>query len=272
MSKTKWIDPYVYPGTNTLINKFDIKDSNKLQELEAIFFLSKKSDPLPSGNFDFKHLKAIHNHYFGDVYSWAGKERTINIAKGDSHFAHTQYITSEITKLFTKLKNDNHLQNFPQNDFSEKLSYYFNEVNAIHPFREGNGRTQRAFFSALADKSGYYLDWTAIKQEKYIEANISGFIHGDYDAMTNIFKQIISPLKMPKIESPDTPLQKINWSNNTKNIAITPSQRAYYDSRYTQIVKEYEQGEFNRNNLSNSRNKESDIASKLQKSDKEIEV
>lgn len=202
MSKNKLsADPALYPESSVLINKFDIRDQDSLQQMEGFIFGIKTLEPLPLGNFDYDHLKSIHKHFFADVYSWAGQERTIDIAKGDCYFGHKQYITNELNKLFKKLQADNLLSNCPQEEFCKKLSYYFNEINAAHPFREGNGRTQRAFCDLLAQQSDYHINWNKMDQDEYMQASISGFLQGDYIAMENIFKKIITQLhKVHKID------------------------------------------------------------------------
>lgn len=189
-------DPYVYPGTEILINKLGIKDADKLQEVERGFYLEKSYEPLPKGNFDYTHLKAIHKHFLGDIYEWAGKERTIDIAKGNSYFAHNAYIASAITKQFDKLKKDNYLKNLDKEIFTEKAASYFNELNAAHPFREGNGRTLRAFFDLLSDKAGYKLTWSNVNEKEYIDASIKGF-EGHDEAMKKVFDKIAEPLGQP---------------------------------------------------------------------------
>lgn len=210
MPETK--DPYVYPGTSTLINKFDIQDPSKLQELEGTLFVLKSAEPLPAGNLDYNHLKAIHKHYFGDIYAWAGEERTVDIAKDNSYFAHTAYITPTLTKLFNQLKAENYLHQLPADKFCEKLSFYFNEINAAHPFREGNGRTQRAFCDVLAERAGFKLDWTHVNQAEYMRASVAGFIHGDYEPMSAIFKQVASSLEQ------NLTLEARQLSAETKNL------------------------------------------------------
>lgn len=110
-----------------------------MQEIEGFIFGLKNREELPRGNFDYAHLQAIHRHFFYEIYEWAGKERTIDIAKGDSYFCHQQYITKELDKLFSKLKTDNYLREFSLNDFCKKLSFYFNEINAAHPFKKQGG-------------------------------------------------------------------------------------------------------------------------------------
>ncbi len=187
-------DPYVYPGTTVLINHFNIRDQEELAYKEGAIFVMQSREALPSGNLDYAHLKAIHHHFFHLIYAWAGQERTVDIAKGESYFANKQFITSEITKLFDKLKQDHFLAGLNQSNFCTKLSYYFNELNAIHPFREGNGRTQRAYCDLVAKKAGFILDWTKIETTHYIDASIKGF-NGNYEAMNILLQKMVSPLK-----------------------------------------------------------------------------
>jgi cell filamentation protein len=218
-------DPYLYPNSSVLINKFGLKNQDALQEVEGFIFGLKNQEELSHGNFDYAHLQAIHHHFFGDVYEWAGKERTVDIAKGNSYFCHKQYISKELDKLFSKLKADNYLRELPLNDFCKKLSFYFNEINAAHPFREGNGRVQRAFCDALAKQAGYVLDWTRVNTEKYLQASIAGFLHSNYDLMESILKDItirnhVLTLKYETLELEENIIQLLKEYVN-KQIELT---------------------------------------------------
>lgn len=187
-------DPYVYPSTGVLINQFGIQDAAALQEIEGVIFALKSTESLPSGHFDYAHLKAIHRHFFGDIYAWAGQQRTVNIIKGDSYFGHAAYIGNELDKLFLKLKNEDYLTKLRPHDFCDRLSFYFNHINAAHPFREGNGRTQRAFCDRLAEHAGYKLDWRSLDPNVYLNASIAGFIQVNDEPMSAAFKQIITEI------------------------------------------------------------------------------
>ncbi|NNM59058.1 MAG: hypothetical protein HKM04_04520 [Legionellales bacterium] len=192
MPKHNEVDLYVYPGTTVLINLHGIRDQEKLDQYELMLYTAQVNEPLPRGQLDYAHLKAIHHHFFGTLYAWAGQERTVDIAKGDTLFAHYPYIASASQKLFSQLNNELFLRSLDKGDFCERLSYYFNEINAIHPFREGNGRTQRAFCDLLAKQANYTLDWTKTTTIDYIQASIEGF-QGNYVAMQTIFERITSP-------------------------------------------------------------------------------
>lgn len=187
------VDPYLYPGTETLINRLNLRDPAKLQDTEALIFYVKSQKPTPAGQFNYDHLKAIHKHFFSDLYHWAGQERTIDIIKSHSHFARKEYIAKELNKLFSTLQQENYLQGLDKATFCQKLAHYFNEINAAHPFREGNGRTLRAFSDQLASQAGYSLSWKNVDCDEYINANILGF-NGDNSAMEAVLQKITSQL------------------------------------------------------------------------------
>ena len=207
-------DPYLIPSTCTLINKFGIRDAAKLQDLEsAIYIRFNVASLLPKGDLNYMHLKNIHRHLFGKLYDWAGQERTVGIIKGHSHFVRKEFIAKESNKLFLKLKSDRYLQNLNHTDFCRKLSFYFNEINAAHPFREGNGRTLRAFFDALSERTGYRLVWEKLNVKEYTQANISGF-NGDYAPLAKLFEKIAIPLV--RSQEPKLPLKPV-FSDGVKN-------------------------------------------------------
>ena len=141
-------DPYADPATGVLHNKLGLSTAEELEAAEreithaALIFL-KESPVQPS--YDLAHLRAIHLRIFGDIYDWAGQLRTVAIAKG-SWFCLPQYIESSAAETFRALHGESLLRGLPRGVFTERLTYYLGEVNAIHPFREGNGRAQRAFF------------------------------------------------------------------------------------------------------------------------------
>jgi cell filamentation protein len=183
------IDPYVYPNTHVLINKLNIRDPIQLERVELDLFAANFFKPSPKGNFDYDHLKKLHHHLFKDLYSWAGEERTVSISKGDTLFAIPHRIAHCVNHLFSSLLRDNHLKNLSIQLFTQKAAHYFNEINAVHPFREGNGRTLRLFFSELGNHAGYLIDWKAVDANLYLKASIQGF-HQNDALMIEIFQKI----------------------------------------------------------------------------------
>lgn len=190
---------YCYPNTDVLINKFGIQNNEILNDIERKVTTSKefelKQHPI-KGSFDIKHLQSIHKALFGDLYSWAGKLRDVNIAK-TRMFCLSQHIPAMAEDIFGKLKNDKLLAGLKQSDFIDKLSYYMGEVNALHPFREGNGRTQRHFFTQLAEQAGYSLDFSKTDRQTLLEADIEA-MDGKYNKLKNVLSACLEPIQIEK--------------------------------------------------------------------------
>lgn len=179
---------YCYEGTNTLINKLDIKNRKLLEKYEksttALKLLSLEKQGV-SGNFDINHFINIHKFLFDEIYPFAGLFRTENIAKDEFRFAEWEYIESELNRLLNNLKNEKYLENLDKNTLAEKLAYYAAELNVLHPFREGNGRVIREFIRQLALKNGYYLNFNSVSTEDLLNASIKSIV--DTTDLTNIF-------------------------------------------------------------------------------------
>jgi cell filamentation protein len=166
---------YCYPGTDVLINKLNIKDNQLLSEAERKIVLTKSYELRKNskiGNFDLDHFLKIHEFLFEDIYPFAGKFRNENIAKGYFSFAEWQYIEPEIKRLFDKLKAENYLQGKSREELVKGLAYYLSELNVLHPFREGNGRTIREFIRELAFFNGYVLDLQNTTSEELLKASV----------------------------------------------------------------------------------------------------
>ena len=142
-----------------------------------------------NGKLDFSYFKHLHFYIFQDIYGWAGKTRTVNISKG-SPFCLCQFIDDQAIELFQKLERENYLVD--AENIAERLSFYLSELNAIHPFREGNGRAQRMFIEILADRAGYEVDFSEVTAEEMIEASYQSF-NQNYDPMNAIMRRITIP-------------------------------------------------------------------------------
>ncbi len=168
------MDPYVYPETNVLRNLRDIRDAGQLSRFEAIATTRRtvelEHEPI-QGNFDAQHIRAIHHYIFQDVFEWAGEFRTVNIFKSGDPFAFHQHIGSCLDTLCTELQREGHLSGYNLERFAPRGAHYFGEINAIHPFREGNGRTQREFIREICLRNGLTFDWSRVSREEMIEAS-----------------------------------------------------------------------------------------------------
>lgn len=189
-------DPYVYPGSNVLKNLAGIQDHARLQQFEAISTADRLSElsikPVP-GLFDLPHLKHIHRHIFQDVYAWAGEFRTIDIRKeAEFWFCRQQFIESSLKNLFNKLSSENNLKGATPLQFGSRAGHYLCEINAVHPFREGNGRAQREFIRELGLNAGLHVDWMRVTRDEMYAASITGFQKGDSRPMEALITKIVS--------------------------------------------------------------------------------
>ena len=185
-------DPACYSGTNILINKLEIRDADELANVEKVLTELRVALFEPNfSSFDLAALQSIHCYLFQDIYPWAGQLRSVDISKGNTRFCSTNYIEKESNKLLQKLAKENYLNNLPLSVFVEKIADYYCELNVIHPFREGNGRTQRIFFELISLNAGYELKWSNIEKDEWINANIAGYI-GDLFPLHILFNKIIS--------------------------------------------------------------------------------
>lgn len=213
-------DPYVYAGTDVLINNYGIKDNATLSRVEAHAYTKVAMEGIPKGDFSLDHLKNTHKALFGEVYPWAGEIRTVDISKGDTLFCRNEFIQSEATRLLRELKSEHFLAEHKNNPdkMAERLAHYFAEINAIHPFREGNGRTNREFIRQLAEHNGMNLDFQKINREQNIQASIAS-THFDNRQLENLFKNALTPLMQQdkSIEVNNTTL-KITKETTTQEV------------------------------------------------------
>jgi cell filamentation protein len=166
---------YVYPGTDVLINVPGIRDAEQLKRFEAIVTKERLAQlalqPVQEV-FNLEHLKSIHHYIFKDVYPFAGKLREEDIAKDYFTFAPTQFIEPSANDLFRQLRTEGFLKGLDQDAFADRAAHYMAEINVLHPFREGNGRTQREFVRQVAQNAGYDLDWSRVETDRAFQASV----------------------------------------------------------------------------------------------------
>ena len=187
-------DFYCYPETSVLMNKFDIRDYEALQEIERDIsyakIISLGANPI-KGVFDLKYLQKIHKYVFEDVYSWAGKIRGGKFfTKGDTMFCVADMIPAFADNIFSKLRGEKWLRGIGRKAFIERLAYYMGEVNALHPFREGNGRAQRVFFEELARRAKFGLNFGQVKPGDLLEADIAAY-NKNYTLLIGLLEKML---------------------------------------------------------------------------------
>ena len=185
-------DPNCYKGTNILKNYEGIQDFDHLQSFELAMVSYRLEQDLPQGNFDINHILKVHHHLFQDVYPFAGKIRKVRIAKNGNSFCYPEYIETELAKIVSQLSLIK--ENIPNNidELAKQLASVLSNLNAIHPFREGNGRTQTVFISMFSDFIGYPWDFERLEAETYLNAMVSSFA-GDESLLRLQIKGLISP-------------------------------------------------------------------------------
>ncbi|MCR5272426.1 MAG: Fic family protein [Lachnospiraceae bacterium] len=189
---------YCYPGTNVLKNKLNIRDAAELFEAEkklTSIRLEELQDRPVTGRFGFAHLKKIHGYIFQDVYDWAGKERTVEISKSDSLFCTLRCMKSYADTVFAKYFPECYKNKDSIEDFVEAFSNNYGDLNALHPFREGNGRAQREFARMICLKCGYAFDLSCTTHKKMVSASQISLRTNDNGPLKEIFKNAIMPLE-----------------------------------------------------------------------------
>ncbi len=184
-------DPHSQDGHPCPRNRFGFADYAKLQIIEAPF-VAKRGGELEdigiTGTFDPAHLRAIHKYLFQDVFPWAGDFRVVNISKGNSMFGPALHIVGALTDVLAKLKAESFLVELAPQAFAARAAFYLGEINAIHPFREGNGRAQREFLRQLALHAGHPLSWAGFTQAEMVEASIRSHTRGDNTQLAAIIE------------------------------------------------------------------------------------
>ena len=192
------IDPIsanCYPGTTILVNKFDIRDEEKLNEIESVISAARSAEWLnvpKTATFDFDHYRAIHQFLFSDLYEWAGEVRAVDISKKGTSFVSAECIKDQAGLIFKRLQDINCFKGLSRGEFIEEIVDFYCVTNMLHPFREGNGRTQRVFLTQLIRNAGYEINFADMDTDLLMIATIQS-AQGVTDLLKHIFTESILP-------------------------------------------------------------------------------
>lgn len=193
-SMSDFVDPYIDQETGILRNLLGAKTWKELQRAEAdIISVSQIAlANIPRTN-NLSELKTIHKALFGKIYDWAGQLRTVDIRKGSEEYflSFTEFDTGT-TYVFEELRKENYLKGLDQKEFVNKLAYFYEQLNFIHPFREGNGRTQRVFWSRVAKDAGYIINWKDVVGDELDKASQIGREQNNIKPLIEMFDRIVS--------------------------------------------------------------------------------
>ena len=185
-------DPYVYPGTTLLRNRLGTTDPDYLDKQERGLVVLRSRRGVPRGSFDLAHLRAIHHHLFQDVYGWAGELRTVEISKGRQQFQFRKFIETGMGDVHGRLVRSRFLKGLAAAAFAEQAAVIVGDINYIHPFREGNGRTQLQYLKQLAEQAGHPLDLGRIEGPAWIGGSIASHA-ADYAPMAAALLAALKP-------------------------------------------------------------------------------
>lgn len=183
-------DAYTYDDSPVLKNKAGHTTQEALDQFERLSVANRMVEDAPNGDLDYKHLKAINRHLFQDVYDWAGEERNVSISKGSTPFTNPRFINGAAVTLLNRLASEDDLKGLSPDKFLERAAHFVLELNIIHPFREGNGRTIRYFLSLVAQNAGFGVDTEKLK-DGWLEACIQGVTNSEEPMCEIIAKALI---------------------------------------------------------------------------------
>ncbi len=182
-----------YPDTNVLINKLGITDAEALEKNESMITGIKAAQlimqPLKT-NFSFDDYKALHRCLFSDLYEWAGTIRKIDMSKMTTRFTACDRIEEQGQRIFSRLRSMDYFRGLARSEFVAEISDLYHTINLLHPFREGNGRTQRVFFAQLIRAAGYDIDYSELNSELLMIGSIQA-ASGVMDNLVAFFEENI---------------------------------------------------------------------------------
>ena len=228
-------DPYLIQGTHVLRNLESISSAEELSRFESSVSrlrMMEFFDSNPQVEPTLRGVQAIHYQLFQDVYDWAGQLRTINMGKGESLFLPLEFFPRGIKYFEQTLKEDHYLQGLNRVQFIERLAVNFDNLNVLHPFREGNGRTQRLFWSVIARDAGWDIQWSQISAQENIDASVQALLHVNYAPLIAMFDRCVIPLNDRSLAFSILEHQPILDSGKQYATEISEDVRQRYASRY----------------------------------------
>lgn len=184
-------DPYCYPGTTVLKNLLNIQEQDRLDAFEVEISTLRAEEPLPEGSCDAAHYRQVHHHLFQDVYEWAGQYRSVRTSKGGNAFCYPEHIPAQMDTLFQGLHRGEVFVERSSDLFLQATARFLGELNAIHPFREGNGRSQMAFIGLLGATFGHPFAFERLSSGTFLQAMIDSYFGNREPLLVELRKLLI---------------------------------------------------------------------------------
>jgi len=196
-----FVDPYLDPATGILKNLVGVATQAELDAVEGdlvpIRALRLAAEP-PKPTGDLAELRVIHRFLFSPIYGWAGELRTVDIRKnveGADYFVPVSMIERAAGFAADELRADDYLRGMDRATFIARLAHHYDQFNYIHPFREGNGRTQRWMWDRIARDAGWRLSWLGVTGVINDAASRIAADDQDLAPLIDMFDRIVTPLK-----------------------------------------------------------------------------
>lgn len=192
----QYLDPdrkYTYRN-GVLYNLANIEDDKILLAYESLK-VSKRVEELFEKSIKINNsdsLLTIHQYLFQDVYEWAGKVRTVNISKDGKPFFNGERFHIAFHYIDTLISEFRNIRNTDKSQIAEKLAEILDNVNYLHPFREGNGRTQREFIRLLALEKGFVLNLNPPDNKSVYDRYMKGTIESETKILAELILELIS--------------------------------------------------------------------------------
>jgi cell filamentation protein len=229
------LDPYLYPGTDVLRNLRGFRHQEQLDAFETLNSAARAYELLVKpvdGNFDTAHLKAIHRYLFQDVFGWAGGFRSTVLGKSAYigapaiWFTQPHLLEHEAARIFSNLHRSKLLRDLPRVEFAHRAAKLLADINALHPFREGNGRTQRIFVAEVGRRVGHTIHFDVVSRERMLNASIEAH-SGRPGMMSRLFEEITDAERIEPLRRAIAFLSREKFKWNDTYIATATAGRHY---------------------------------------------
>lgn len=182
-------DPYLHRSVAILRNKLEILQPAALERVERQLVAQRIRQGVPDGRFGLDHLRAIHRHLFQDIYDWAGEIRTVELSKAGHQFQLCRYIETGIGDIHRRLVEADFLKGLDKRRFAQGAGELIGDLNYVHPFREGNGRTQLQYLKLLGAQAGHRLHLDRLDPLAWLDASRAAH-NADYGPMAAEIERI----------------------------------------------------------------------------------
>ena len=207
-------DRYYDLTTGTLYNLVGAETPSELARLETPLVENRMGllddDPVRCSG-DLAHLLEVHRRLFQDVYQWAGQLRTVDMRKANGdYFAPHQTLMESTNSMLEAVSDEDMLRGLSEDHFVERLAHHFDQLNYLHPFREGNGRTQRVYWAQVAEAAGHPLDWRSVSAGTNSSASRRAMERGDLNPLRAMLRSAVEaaqpnhPVHRSRLAKPPT--------------------------------------------------------------------